>query len=122
MRDWLARRPRGWHGLRGLRKDTIAIEQFDLNGQSGLRRFKVLNETIHIDAGSGRQRILGSHEYVFDKRRGHDAQRNLAIDAAESEIVNFVSEGRNIGALARVHFDGEHVFSVKIEVRSQIER
>ena len=77
----------------------------------------MLDETIDIDSGTRREHILRPHEDVLDECRGHNSQGNLAVDAAEGEIVDFVSEGWNVGALGGVDIDGEYVFSVEIEVR-----
>jgi hypothetical protein len=61
-------------------------------------------------------------EDVFDERGGDHTQRDFAIDSAEGEVVDFISKGRNVGALRGIDIDRENVLSVEIEVRSQIER
>ena len=52
---------------------------------------------------------------------GHDAQRNLAIDAAEGEVVDLVAEGRNVRALGGVELHGKNVVAGGSRMRRQIE-
>ena len=54
--------------------------------------------------------------------RGNDAQRNLAVDAAESQVVDLISEGRDIGPLGRVHIDRQDVLSIEIDVGREVKR
>ena len=54
-------------------------------------------------------------------RRGHNAQRNFAVDAAESEVVDLVAERRYVGALAGIDVDGKDILSIEIEMRRQVE-
>src|SRR6202044_689069 len=68
------------------------------------------------------QDVLGLRENIFDVDRRHDAQRNLAIDSAEGEVVNAIAEGRNIRALGRIHIHRQQIFAFKIQMRRQFER
>ena len=72
-------------------------------------------------SGVGESTFFRANENVLDKGRGHDSQRDFAVNAAEGEIVDFVSERRNVGALGGIDIDGENVFSVEVEVRRQLE-
>src|SRR5215471_760967 len=82
----------------------------------------MLNETIHVDGGFLTQHILRTNEDVFYERGRNYSQRYLAINAAEGEVIDFVSERRNVSPLAGIDIHRKDVFSVKINVRSQIER
>ena len=68
-----------------------------------------------------RQNIFRAHENILDEGRGNDAQGDFAVDAAEGEVVDFVAERWNVGALGGVDIDGEDILSVEIEVRRQVE-
>src|SRR5207302_4972173 len=81
----------------------------------------MLNETIYIHAWGRREHIFRMGEDGLDERGGDNTQRDFAINAAEGEVVDFISKGRNVGALSGIDVDGEDVLSVEIEVRSQIE-
>src|SRR5207249_9052829 len=82
----------------------------------------MLNETIYNHARGRGEHIFRMGEDVFDERGGDNTQRDFAVNAAEGEVVDFISKGRNVGALSGIDVDGEDVLSVEIEVRSQIER
>src|ERR1700690_1859565 len=83
-------------------------------------RLEVLEETVNIQTG-GCQHILGLHKDVFDKSRGNDAQPDFTINTAKGEIVDFVSEGRNVGPFAGVEVDHEDVIALEVEVRREFE-
>src|ERR1700680_1055964 len=87
-----------------------------------MRRLQMLNETIHVNHWTRRQRILRPHKDVLDKCRRHDTQGDFTVYAAEGKIVNFISKGRNVRALGGVHIDGDHVCSVEVEVGCQLKR
>ena len=53
------------------------------------------------------QDILGLRENIFDVSCRDDAQCDFAIDPAEGEVVNLIAEGRDIGALRRIHIHGQ---------------
>ena len=121
-RAWLIGGPRGRQWLRSFCDNALAVEQFDLDGKSIMRRLQILNEAIDIEAWTRREDILRSHENVLDKGRRHDPQRNFTIDAAEGEIVDLVTKRRDVGAFRGIQIHREHVLSLKIEVRRQFKR
>src|SRR5262249_28456563 len=51
----------------------------------------------------------------------NDPQRDFAINAAEGQVVDFVSEGRDVGTLGGVDVNSKNVFSVEVDVRREIE-
>src|SRR5690349_1827321 len=81
----------------------------------------MLNKTIDIHAWGRREHIFRMNEDIFDERGGNHTQRDFAIDSAEGEVVDFISKGRNVGALRGINIDSEDILSGEIEVRSQIE-
>src|SRR5207245_6317001 len=70
-----------------------------------------------FDAGMIRERVLGLREDTLEISPGHDAQRNLAVDPSEGQIIDHATARRNISALRGVHSYGEHVVSVPFEMR-----
>ncbi len=78
-------------------------------------------EAVHIERRMRAENVFRLGEDVFDESAGDDAQRNLAIDAAESQVVDLVAERRNIGPLGGVHLHGQHVLSVEIDMRREVE-
>ena len=81
----------------------------------------MLNEAIDIERGIGVSTSFGRTKMFSMNVGGNDAQRNFAVDAAEGEIVDLVAERRNVGAFGGIDIDGEHIFSVEIEMRGQVE-
>jgi hypothetical protein len=74
----------------------------------------MLKEAVDIEAGFRSKYILWLHKDVFNKRGGNNAQGNLAINATEGEIVNLVTEWRNICPFSGVNADCENIFAIKI--------
>ena len=46
---------------------------------------------------------------ILDKDLRDQAQGDLAIDAAEGQVVDLVAEGRDVLAFGRIDLDGEQV-------------
>ena len=69
-----------------------------------------------------RQHVFGLGEYIFNKGRGNDAQRNFAVDSAEGQVVDLIAERRNVGTLAGIDIHHQHVLAVEIDVRREVER
>src|ERR1019366_4641034 len=59
--------------------------------------------------------------YVVDERFRDDAELDVAVDAAEGQIVDIQSEGRDVGALRGVQFHGDDVVGIELEVRRELE-
>jgi hypothetical protein len=83
---------------------------------------RVLNETIDIKTGMPGQNIFRLGENILYKCRGHDAQRNFAINAAESQVVNLVAERRDVRPFAGINIHDEYVLPVEIDVRCKVKR
>src|ERR1700722_2617860 len=79
------------------------------------RSCRMLQKALHIDGGL-RHHILWRREDVLQKGLRHDAQRDLAIDAAEGQIVNLVAEGRDVWALSGIHLHRQHVIAAWVEL------
>src|SRR3954452_14517842 len=80
----------------------------------------MLEDAVHLEARTSGEHIRASDEQVFQETRRHDAQANLAVDPAESQVVHPVAEGRNVGAFARVDFHDEYVLSLIINMGCQV--
>ena len=114
-----------WSGgnlLRALGQHAIAVAETNFEGQRVSRCLHVLDVAIHIQAGVIGQHVLRLGENIFDKCRGNDAQRNLAVNAAEGQVVDLVAEGRNVRPFAGIDIHRQHVLAVKINVRSEVKR
>ena len=108
--------------LRSLRDNTFAVEQFDFDRQRIVRRFQMLNETIDIDRGVAVSTFFGCTKIFSINVAGNNAQRDFAIDAAEGQIVDFISEWWNVGALRGINIDSKQIVSIEIEVGCQFKR
>src|ERR1700733_6302868 len=82
----------------------------------------MLEETVHLEAGSGSEHIFCFRADIFDESCGNDAQCNLTVDAAEGEVVDLISERWDIGTFGGIDLNGQHVVGVKLEMRRQVER
>src|ERR1700730_2135496 len=51
----------------------------------------------------------------------NQAQRYVTINPAEGQVINLAAERGDLGALSRVQFNGEYVFAIPINMRSEIE-
>ena len=58
---------------------------------------------------------------VLEEDLRDDAEGDLAVDAAEGEVVDLVAEGRDVGALGRVDVEREYVVARGIEVVGELE-
>jgi hypothetical protein len=72
--------------------------------------------------GTRGQHVPRLREDVLDEGARDDAQGHLAVDAAESEVVDLVAEGRDVGTLRGVDLDGQDVLAGEVEVRRELER
>ena len=100
----------------------IAVAKFDFEGQGLFEILEALNMAIHIQRGMRGENIFGLGKNIFDKGGGNDAQGDFAIDATEGEVVDLIAEGRDVGRSVESNVDGENIFAVKIEMRSEFER
>src|SRR5580692_8532430 len=82
----------------------------------------MLQETLHLKARFCSEHIFRFREDVFNESCGNDAQRNFTVDAAESEVVDLISERWDVRAFGGVNLNGQHVVGVKLEMRRQVER
>src|SRR3954452_1289443 len=80
----------------------------------------MLEDAVHLEARTSGEHIRASDEQVFQETRRHDAQGNLAVDPAESQVVHPVAEGRNVRPFARVDFHDEYVLSLMIDMGCQV--
>src|SRR5438105_5378418 len=121
MNDWLAGGSRRRDRLRPGGDNAITVPQLNLKRQRSARIVEVLNVTIDIESRVRREHILGFCKDILDKRGGDGTKRNFAIDPAECQIVDLVSERRNVGALGRIHCNRQDVIPTPIEMRGQLE-
>src|ERR1700730_14893324 len=69
-----------------------------------------------------REHIFGSNGNVFEMPWRNQTQRHVTINPAEGQVINLAAERGDVGALSRVQFNGEYVFAIPINMRSEIER
>ena len=106
----------------GFGDGAVAFAEFDFDGLRVVGSFQVLDVDVHIERGLAAQHVLWFRENIVDVGGGNDAEPDFAIDAAEGEVVDLIAEGRNVVALGGVEIDGQDIFAVEIDVRSQVER
>src|SRR5258707_10222405 len=121
MGHGLGRSCRGGNALGSFGHRPVAIEQFDFNRQRLARDFQMLQETIHVQRRLRSEHVLGPGKYVLDKSSRNNAKSYFAVNASKSEVVDFVTKGRDVGALAGVDIDRKDVLAFKVEVRSEFE-
>ena len=102
-----------------MRNNRVAIAQLRFQHERPLHRPR--QEAVDIKPGSCGQHIAWVGK-VVDPGFRHDAQCDLAVNAAEGHVVNLVPERRNIGALRRIELHAQHVLPIEVEVRCQLER
>ena len=122
VRDRLARSGRGRHASGGPGEGLPAFPELDLERQRAASWLQALEEAVDVEAGTRGQHVLRLREDVLDEGAGNDAQGDLAVDAAEREVVDLVTEGRDVGSLRGVDVDGQDVLAVEVDVGRQIER
>src|SRR6266478_3352755 len=108
--------------LRAFGDHTLAIAELHLQREGFVRCLEMLKEAIHIQGWMLGESIFGLCKNILNKRAGNDAQRNFAVDASESEVVDLMAKRWNIRPLGGVHIYSEHIFSAKVDVRCQIEK
>src|SRR3974390_2130111 len=100
--------------------DFITFAKIDFDRTRFLGGFQRHQEEIDIQRRVRTKRVFGLGEDIFDESAGDDAQGDFAVDAAEGQVVNLVSERRNVGTFARIDIDSQNIFAVEIEMRGEI--
>src|ERR1035438_6822184 len=59
---------------------------------------------------------------ILNKRLRHYTKLDIAINAAERQIVDVAAERRDVTALSRIQFNRKHVVAAEVEVRRDFER
>ena len=113
---------RGGYALRRLGYRAIAISQLDFERQWLARRFHVLEVAVDVEVGLPLNTSFGFAQIFSMNVRRHDAKGNLAVDAAERQVVDLVAERRNVGPLGGIDVDGQNILAIEIDVRRQVER
>src|SRR5277367_1871594 len=85
------------------------------------RGLEVLDEALHIERWMLTQDVLGLREDIFDVTSRHDAERDFAIDSAESKVVDAIAERGNVWAFGRIHVHRKKIISFEIQMRCQFE-
>src|SRR5579872_6791463 len=70
--------------------------------------------------------MIGEHvfrfgEDILEVRRLNQSQLHIAIDSAESQVIDLAAEWRNIGALGGIEFHGEQVVAIPMDVLREVE-
>jgi len=81
-----------------------------------------IQEAFDVDRWGWAEDVFGTGEDVVEVRLRDDAEGNLAVDAAEGEVVDLVAEGRDVGALGGVALDRENVAAGGVEEAGELER
>ncbi len=102
----------------GCFQHLIAVEQLRAQRRPARRTLQIAAHGDRTVRGQGPHRF-GVH--VVDKRRRNDAQLDVAVDAAEGQVVDSESEGRDVRALPRIQFHGDHVVAIVLQMRGQLE-
>src|ERR1700722_7738820 len=108
--------------LRTFLHHPIAIAQHSFHPQRFSRSIQMLNVTIDIHTGMLAQYIFRLRKNVLDVGPWDNAQPDFAINSAKCQIINFISERRNIRTLAGIQIYRQHIVTVKIEMRRQLKR
>src|SRR5260370_31493682 len=103
-------------------ENTVTVAQLGFEQERMSLRFQVRKEARNVNAGVVAEHVFRPGEDIFQIRAGHEPEGNIAVNAAESKVINVASKGRNIGALAGIELHDENIFSVEIEVKRQVER
>src|SRR4030095_16339490 len=107
--------------LRSLGDYALPFTKNRLDVQCFSGCLQALHKAIDIENGLAGKNVLRLRENIFNKCRGHHAQRNFAINATEGQIVDLITKGRNIGPFARIQVNDKDILAVEIEVRCEIE-
>src|SRR6266852_7747291 len=121
LADRLGRVVRRWNALLAFGEHSLAITKINFNQKRLARRLQVLNEALNIDARMGKH-ILRPGKYVLNEASWDNSKRNFPVDAAEGQIIDLVTERRNIGPFRGIHRDRENIVSVPIQVGREFER
>src|ERR1700682_4357619 len=83
-------------GLAALRDDAVAVAELDLEGE---RAFcgPACEEAVNVKGRRATEDVFRAGEDVVYVGRRNDAERDLAIYAAEGEVVNLVAKWRDVG-------------------------
>ncbi len=79
-------------------------------------------EAVYVDGRVAGKDVFGTCKDVVDIGRRDDAERDLAVDAAEGKVIDLVAEGWNVSALGGVKLDGENIFPVGAKMLREFER
>lgn len=116
---------RGFGDLAGGRGADVAVwvaAEFGAERKCSETRIgSAVEEAFDLDGGGGAEHVGWAGADVFEKGLGDDAERDLAIDAAEGEVVDLVAEGRDVGAFGGVDVEGEKIFAGGVEMLGQLE-
>src|ERR1035438_2442697 len=69
-----------------------------------------------------RENVFRLRKDVLNEGLRDDSQKNFAIDAAEGEVVDLVTEGRNVVAFGGIDFHCENVVAVEVNMRREFKR
>ena len=75
----------------------------------------MLQKAINIQRWMSGKHVLWFCKNVLNKCSRHNAERDFAVNTAERQIINLISERRDVGSLCRIHSQCQHVLSVPIQ-------
>src|SRR3984885_7260078 len=73
----------------------------------------MLNVAVDVEAGMVAQHIFRFRKNVLDVSPWDNAQPDFAINSAEGQIINFISERWNIRTLPGIQIPRQHFFPLK---------
>ncbi len=91
-----------------------------VSGSLEASRFIRRQSTSRVGCGVRTFCRLGKN--IFNEGARNNAERHFTVNAAEGEVIDLETEGRDVRALPGIDVDGENVLSVEIEMRSEVER
>ena len=102
----------------GRLQDLRSVEQFRRERRPARRSLQIAAHDDRAVLGQG-PHCLGVH--VLDERRWNDSQLDVAVDAAEGQVVDPVPERRNVGTLGRIQYHCDHVAAIVLQMLRQLE-
>src|SRR5262245_19302993 len=98
--------------------NSFTIAQLGCKFSSSCRFTFTIEKTAHFDPSIVLQNVAWSRENILDERGGNYPQRNVAIDAAKSEVVDLTAKRWYVLAFGRVDFNGDHIVATPVDMRS----
>ncbi len=90
----------------------LAVKQFGQNG----RVVATFKKHLYFNSALVRQNLDRFCEDIRDKCGRYCTDLHIAIDAAEGQVIDHVTEGRDVFSLGGIDLDGEDVVVCPVDV------